>query len=130
MTTKERVDLNDLKARADFCAVLAHYGLRALGRGDQLKVACPFHEDAKPSCSVNTGKGLFHCFGCGAKGNVLDFVHRMEAQGGAAVSIREAGLTLAAICGIAIGTAAGSQPETRREAREPPTGKTVARRLV
>ena len=50
MTTKDRVDFDDLKARADFRAVLAHYDLRPIGRGDQLKVACPFHEDAKPSC--------------------------------------------------------------------------------
>ena len=100
MTSKGRVDFADLKARADFRAVLAHYSLRPVGHGDQLKVLCPFHEESKPSCSVNVADRVWHCFGCEAKGNVLDFVHRMEARDGAAVSIREAGLTLAEICGL------------------------------
>jgi CHC2 zinc finger len=97
------------------------------GAANVVDPPCPFHEDAKPFCSIHVGKGLFHCFGCGAKGNVLDFVHRMEALGGATVSIREAGLKLASICGVPIGQASESPPETRREAREPARGKQAAR---
>lgn len=40
--------------------------------GDQVKVHCPFHVDDTPSMSINTAKGLFHCFGCPAKGNIFD----------------------------------------------------------
>jgi archaellum biogenesis ATPase FlaH len=34
---------------------------------------CPFHQDSKPSLSVDTQTGLFHCFGCEAKGDPIDF---------------------------------------------------------
>jgi DNA primase len=62
---------------------------------------------------------VFHCFGggCGAEGNVLDFVHRMEVRDGAPVTIRQAALALAKICGIAI-EATGS----RKGARKPKDG--------
>jgi DNA primase len=120
MKNTHRIDFDDLKARADFRAVLAHYGIAVVGQGDQTKVRCPFHDDARPSCSVNLAKGLFHCFagGCGASGNVLDFVHRMEtlrASDGAAVSLRRAGLRLAEMCGIDPG--GGKAPQGRHKAR-------------
>ena len=37
---------------------------------------CPFHDDTRPSLSVNPDKGVFHCFGCGAAGDSLAFVMR------------------------------------------------------
>ena len=83
------VDFEALKAQADFRTVLAHYGFAA-GRGDQFTIRCPFHDDRTPSCSINVSKGLFHCFGCPASGNVLDFVHRMEARGGEVEGIASA----------------------------------------
>src|SRR5690348_14151308 len=97
-----RVDFDAIKARADFRAVLAHYGLALLGRGEQAKARCPFHNDERPSCSVNLERRIFHCHAgsCGAKGNVLEFVHRMETKDGATVSLREAAVKLADICGI------------------------------
>lgn len=42
--------------------------------GSNLIACCPFHEDDSPSLSINEEKGLFHCFGCGAKGNLFDYV--------------------------------------------------------
>ena len=37
---------------------------------------CPFHAEKTPSFSVSPQKGFFYCFGCGAKGDVFDFVMR------------------------------------------------------
>jgi DNA primase len=37
---------------------------------------CPFHEDKNPSFYVNEEKGMFHCFGCGAGGDIFGFVMR------------------------------------------------------
>ena len=100
MAKSHRIDFDDLKARSDFRTVLVHYGLTIAGSGEQAKVLCPFHDDERPSCSVNLAKGLWHCFrGCGA-GNVLDFVHRMETRDGATVSLRQAAERLAAISGV------------------------------
>ena len=39
---------------------------------------CPFHDEKTPSMSVNPDSGLWHCFGCGASGNLCQFVQRME----------------------------------------------------
>ena len=38
------------------------------GSEDEFKFCCPFHSDSTPSCSFNTRKGCFHCFGCSMSG--------------------------------------------------------------
>jgi DNA primase len=47
--------------------------------GAQLVGRCPFHDERTASFSVNPGKGLYHCFGCGKGGDVFTFVQ--ESQG-------------------------------------------------
>ena len=41
---------------------------------------CPFHEDKHPSFSVNEEAGVFYCFGCGATGDVFDFVMKWSGK--------------------------------------------------
>src|SRR5690606_35168901 len=56
-----------------------HVALRAKGR--EFVGLCPFHDDHKPSMNVVPTKGIFHCFVCGAGGDVFTFVqkfHKME----------------------------------------------------
>ena len=54
--------------------------LQKAGTPNEHKGLCPFHTEKTPSFTVNTKKGLFHCFGCGANGrNVIDFA--MQVQG-------------------------------------------------
>lgn len=48
-----------------------YYGFTANRAG---KIACPFHDDRTPSMKVDK---RFHCFGCGADGDVIDFVARL-----------------------------------------------------
>jgi len=42
---------------------------------------CPFHKEKSPSFSVSADKQMFYCFGCGASGNVIGFVMRVENYG-------------------------------------------------
>ena len=92
---KPWVDFKAIKAAADFRPVLAHYGLELKAKGPELTGLCPFHQDTRPSFRVNLEKQVFHCFGCGAKGNVLDFVSRKEG-----VAIRKAAELVAQWCGV------------------------------
>lgn len=121
----QRIDFDDLKRQTagSFDLILAHYGIEPVGTGEQTSIHCPFHADAGPSCSVNLEKGLFHCFAgsCGAQGNHLEFVWKMETRDGSPVTLRQAALKLAAICG---------QSSTRRDApeRQPEGARTHASR--
>ena len=45
-------------------------------RGREHVGLCPFHNEKTPSFTVNASKGFFHCFGCGAHGDAIDFTMR------------------------------------------------------
>jgi len=53
-----------------------HLALRRVGR--RWVGLCPFHAEKTPSFSVNGEEGLYYCFGCGAKGDVITFVREIE----------------------------------------------------
>jgi len=50
--------------------------VRLARRGHELTGLCPFHNEKTPSFTVSEDKGFFHCFGCGAHGDVIGFVMR------------------------------------------------------
>jgi DNA primase len=54
-----------------------HVQLRNAGGGN-LKGICPFHDEKSPSLSVSPARGLYHCFGCGAGGDVIRFIQNIE----------------------------------------------------
>ena len=61
-----------------FAKVLYHYKLVNESFYDKVKIKCPFHEDDKPSLQVNVEKDFFYCYGCGAKGDAIEFIRRIE----------------------------------------------------
>lgn len=89
------IDYKRLKESARFEPVLAHYGLEFKPRGAELVGHCPFHDDKEPSFAVNAEKRVFNCFGCEAKGNVLDFVMLKED-----ISVRKAAKLVMDWCGL------------------------------
>jgi len=68
----------DAKRSARILDVLAGYGIEAEKRGRGYMARCPFHDDSTPSLSVDPIKNVFHCFGCGAAGSVIDFVMKKD----------------------------------------------------
>lgn len=68
------INFADVKDKTDFETVLDFYAIAYTGNNEQKTISCPFHEEKTPSCKVNTAKKVFNCFGCGAGGNVLDFI--------------------------------------------------------
>src|SRR5947209_7449044 len=76
------IDFKQLRQSLNFEAVLRHYGVELKVKGRQHHGYCPLpnHQGKRnsPSFSANLDKGIFHCFGCGAKGNVLEFAALME----------------------------------------------------
>lgn len=76
------IDFKALRARLDFEHVLRHYKVEVKRKGSQHHGFCPLpHHGGQrnsPSFSANLERGIFHCFGCGAKGNVIEFAAQME----------------------------------------------------
>jgi DNA primase catalytic core len=94
-----RADLDTLKAQVDLAALMRQAGIDLQPAGKNLKACCPWHDDKEPSLVYNPAKGLYNCFGCQAKGDVLDFLQRQESLsfGQAVIRLRElAGATPAA----------------------------------
>lgn len=53
-------------------------GVALKKKGKEHMGLCPFHKEKTPSFTVNDDKGFYHCFGCGAHGNVYDFLQHQE----------------------------------------------------
>lgn len=107
MPKAERIDFQFLKAEADFLRILAYYNLEVLGQGVQRQALCPFHADKRPSLKVNLGRKVFQCFGCGAKGNVLEFVRLKE--GLSETELRATARKLAEICSLPLTSPLGDR---------------------
>ncbi|MER3453444.1 MAG: DNA primase, partial [Acidimicrobiia bacterium] len=70
-------DVARVRAAADLVAIASeHIALKRVGR--RFVGLCPFHAEKTPSFSINAELGLYYCFGCGAKGDVITFVRDVE----------------------------------------------------
>ena len=78
---RQSVDVEAVRARYPLADVVTASGVELHRRGHGWVGSCPFHDDATPSLSVDGVPDRFHCFGCGASGDVIDFVQRTRGLG-------------------------------------------------
>ncbi len=69
--------LDEIRARVGLADRVARK-VKLTRKGREFSGLCPFHNEKTPSFTVNEDKGFFHCFGCGAHGDVIGFVMRTE----------------------------------------------------
>lgn len=97
-------DTQAIRQANPIAEVITNSGVELRRLGKRLTGRCPFHGDTQPSLVVYPGDANYFCFGCGAGGDVIDFVGRLNGVG-----FREAASLLS-----------GSRvPQTRIEARAP-----------
>ena len=72
--------IEELLARNDISDVVSSY-VQLSRKGGNLFGLCPFHNEKTPSFSVSPDKQIYHCFGCGKGGGVINFIMEIENLG-------------------------------------------------
>ena len=96
MATFPPAFLDELRERLTLSELIGKR-IKLTRAGREFKGCCPFHHEKTPSFYVNDDKKFFHCFGCGAHGDVIGFTMRHDGQ-----SFPEAIENLAAQAGMAV----------------------------
>ncbi|MBS4209083.1 DNA primase [Bacillus sp. FJAT-50079] len=104
--------INELRQSIDIVEVISNY-VQLKKQGRNYFGLCPFHGENTPSFSVSTDKQIYHCFGCGAGGNVFTFL--MEIDG---VSFQEAARKVAELSNVELDI--GPQQDQIVDAQIPP----------
>ena len=103
--------VEEIRSKNDIVGVVSGY-MRLQKKGSNYWGCCPFHNEKTPSFSVNGNKQMYHCFGCGAGGNVFTFVMNYENY-----SFPEAVKMLADKAGVQIPEPEYSEEAKKRESR-------------
>src|SRR5438270_4475189 len=101
-----------VKQQADIVRVVGGYVKLKKAGAQNFSGLCPFHSEKTPSFSVHATRQFFHCFGCGASGDVFSFVQKLEN-----ITFPEAVRVVAEKCGIAIPKQTPSTPAEAKEAQ-------------
>ncbi|SIT11449.1 DNA primase [Insolitispirillum peregrinum] len=65
--------LDELRRRLTLSTIIGRT-VKLIKAGREFKACCPFHNEKTPSFTINDDKGFYHCFGCGAHGDVITYV--------------------------------------------------------
>ena len=84
------MEIQEIKQRLSIETVLNHYNLHP---DKHHFIKCPFHGDEDPSLKIYTDTNTFNCFGCGAAGDVIEFIERYDKRGKHEAIIKAQGLT-------------------------------------
>ncbi len=104
--------LDDIRSRLSLSDIIGKR-VRLIRAGREHKGCCPFHQEKSPSFTVNDDKQFFHCFGCGAHGDVIGFVMRYEN-----LSFIEAVESLAAQAGMQVPKPSPQEIQKAEKARD------------
>jgi len=101
--------LDEIRFRNDIADVVGSYfALKRAGSG--FKAVCPFHKEKTPSFHVNPQRQIYHCFGCGAGGDVFSFIMQYEG-----VDFTTAAKLLAQRAGVPLELEEGGEPAGRKD---------------
>jgi DNA primase len=103
----------ELKQQADIVRVIGDYIKLKKAGAQNFSGLCPFHNEKTPSFSVHATRQFFHCFGCGASGDVFAFVQKIEN-----VSFPEAIRSVAELLGIPLPKQNFSSSMEAKDAKE------------
>ena len=98
------VFLEELRTACPIETVMGSY-VNLIRRGRTYVCSCPFHSEKTPSCTIYPEQQSFYCYGCGAGGDAISFIRRIEN-----LTFMEAVEMLAKRCGLAV-------PENKDEAK-------------
>ena len=73
-------DVEELKSRADLVEIVSGYVSLKPASAGSFKGLCPFHGEKSPSFNVRSAPAFYHCFGCGAGGDVLS-INKFNSAG-------------------------------------------------
>jgi len=121
---KSWINYKELKRKITIKEILEHYGLLVSmrQRKDELIGLCPFHKESNPSFRVSLTKNAYRCFGCKAKGNILNFVQQKES-----VELREAGFLIAQWFGLDKNTPPTIKTDSSPQEKEGGSGEPMAK---
>jgi DNA primase len=100
-----------VKQQADIVRIVGEYMTLRKSGAQNFQGLCPFHQEKTPSFSVHASRQFFHCFGCGASGDVFSFVQKIEN-----ITFPEAVRLLAEKLKIPLPKMSYSSPEEERQA--------------
>lgn len=106
--------IDDIRERSDWIGLVSEY-LSLKRSGQNYTGLCPFHDEKTPSFVVNPIKKVFHCFGCGAGGDLFHFLTQIEG-----ISFAEALERLAHKAGVTL-----PEPDTQTGSRGPSLSDTL-----
>src|SRR5690349_18761341 len=101
-----------VKQQADIVRIVGEYVKLKRSGAQNYTGICPFHNEKTGSFSVHATRQFYHCFGCGAGGDVFSFVQKIEN-----ITFPEAVREVAKKCGIPLPKVTFNSPEEAREAK-------------
>jgi len=101
-----------LRAQADIVRIVGDYVKLRKSGAQNFSGLCPFHSEKTPSFSVHATRQFYHCFGCGASGDVFSFVQKVEN-----ITFPEAVRLIAQRLGVPMPKVEFSSPQEARDAK-------------